>query len=164
MLFRSYDTYLTRYIGYDDRGSFNAMLTDAGKPDRARDPNFIAALCNAKQHAFVEVMEDGIESYPGVPAFIDHVAAHMPIAIASGATTEDIEIALKKLGLRDRFEIIVSADFVTASKPDPATYRLAVEKLAASHAKLKIEPGDCLSIEDTAAGVASAREIGRAHV
>ena len=50
-----------------------------------------------------------------------------PIAIASGATHADIDQMLRLLGRRDKFEIIVAADDVDASKPDPTTYAMAVE-------------------------------------
>ena len=39
------------------------------------------------------------------------------------------------------------------SKPDPASYALAAERLG-------VDPGSCLAIEDTAAGLASAAGAG----
>ena len=51
------------------------------------------------------------------------------------------------------FRTIVTADDVAHSKPDPETYALAAERLG-------VAPGDCLAVEDTATGLASARDAG----
>src|SRR5699024_9368515 len=80
--------------------------------------------------------------------------------IASGATRADIQIILKKLNRQESFETIVTADDVERSKPDPKTYSLAVEKLAKLHPELNLKPQDCLAIEDTFAGLSSARDAG----
>jgi sugar-phosphatase len=49
--------------------------------------------------------------------------------------------------------ILVTADDVTAGKPDPAPFRLAAERIG--H-----RPERCLAIEDAPAGIASARAAG----
>jgi beta-phosphoglucomutase-like phosphatase (HAD superfamily) len=80
----------------------------------------------------------------------------MPIAICSGAVLSDIELILPALGdgsLMRRFAAIVTADDVQRSKPDPACYRMAAQRLGEqAHA--------CLAIEDTAAGLTAARDAG----
>jgi beta-phosphoglucomutase len=155
-----YAQYLERYLGYDDRGAFEAILIDAGKYQQSKDRALIASLVAKKKDAFEAVVSGGVQSYPGMIEFIRTAAARVPVAIASGATTYDIELCLKGLGLRDLFPIIVSADWVEQSKPDPATYRLAVQELAKANASMGIKPEDCLAIEDTAAGIDSARGAG----
>lgn len=155
-----YDHYLRRYVGFDDRDGFRHMLMDAGEPVGEAA---IADLCNQKQEAFERIAGEGVPMVPGARALIEEAAALpgiMPIAIASGATTADIELVLDGLALRDRFGVIVSADGVEHSKPHPRTYELAALGLARRHAELRLTPADCLAIEDTAAGLASARAAG----
>lgn len=53
----------------------------------------------------------------------------------------------------DTFEAVVTGDEVSHGKPHPAPY------LAAA-AALGVDPGDCIAIEDSATGVASARAAG----
>jgi len=158
----SYDRYLEAYIGYDDRQFWQVFLREeAGRAADARNPELIAELCQTKGVAFEEVVADGIEAMPGAVELIDSLrAADVPIAIASGATLADIELILGGLSLRDRFDIIVTADDVEHSKPDPTTYRIAYEKVAAAHLQLDLQPEDCVAIEDTTAGIASARGAG----
>ena len=86
--------------------------------------------------------------------------AGLPIAIASGATHADIEQMTQLLGIRDKFEIIVAADDVEHSKPDPTTYALAFEKLAAKYPEADLTPDTTLAIEDTGAGLQSAIGAG----
>lgn len=152
-----YQHYLRHYIGYDDRDAIRAMLIEAGMPT---DDAHIAELKKTKQVAFENLVNQGAAAIPGAVELIDEAHSHIPIAIASGATTLDIELMLKSLNRLDRFEIIVSADHVRRSKPDPTTYRMAYEKLAEKHPEQALLPENCLAIEDTAAGIESANGAG----
>lgn len=153
-----YATYQRRYIGFDDRDAFRAMLETIGDP--VADDARIAELTHEKAHTFEAHVHAGIDALPGAIELVRAASTAMPVAIASGATRRDIDLILDKLGLRDCFELIVSADDVARSKPDPETYRLAVQHLADRHADRDIKAGACVAIEDTEAGLASARAAG----
>lgn len=143
--------YLRDLIGYDDRDAFRTILTELGKP---ADEGRIVELCVQKQDAIDRMIAEGVPMIAGARQLIE--AAHnenLPIAIASGATRRDITQMLEGLDLLDCFPMIVSADDVEHSKPHPRTYQLAAERL-------KIAPGSCLAIEDTAFGIQSARGAG----
>lgn len=154
-----YAQYLDRYVGYDDRDGFRAMLADAGRSPRNGDAA-IEALCRAKQGVFDSIVAQGVAAVPGVIALLDSVPKRVPVAIASGATRRDIDLVLAALGLTGRFEVIVSATDVARSKPDPQTYRVALAALAQRWPKLSMPPQKCLAIEDTPTGIASARGAG----
>jgi beta-phosphoglucomutase len=147
-----YQTYLREYVGFDDRDTFRQLFGD----DEAR----LRLLCREKAEAFQQVAAEGFETYPGVEALVRQLAASMPLAIASGAVRTDIEPILAGLGLGPCFAAIVTADDVARSKPDPESYRLAVHRLAERFPDLELQPGDCVAIEDTAAGLVSARRAG----
>jgi len=149
----TWEEYLDKFIGFDDRDAFRAMLGDpqGGGPDEDR-PRLIA-LCEQKADAFEAVVNESVKPIPGTLEFINETAGSIRFAIASGATRRDIDLILGKLNLVGRFETIVSADDVAQSKPDPQSYALAVQRLG-------VLPGKSLAIEDTAAGVASARGAG----
>ncbi len=155
----TYDEYLQRYVGYDDRDALRVMFEESARPE-ARSAVAIAQWIKKKGDAFEALVAQGAESFPGTVEFVRHVAVAMPLAIASGATRRDIDLILAGMGLAELFSVIVTADDVKRSKPDPETYRVAVEKLAARHLALGLVPGDCLAIEDTAAGLESARAAG----
>jgi beta-phosphoglucomutase len=153
-----YEEYLRRYVGFDDRDAFREALRAAG---RSVDEAEVAALCVRKAGAFRVLLDGEIPRVPGAADLIRALHARgIPLAVASGAVEAEIRLVLDRLDLRACFAVIVAADHVAASKPDPATYRLAVERLTAAFPGREITPGRCLAIEDTACGVASARSAG----
>ncbi|MEE9211164.1 MAG: HAD family phosphatase [Phycisphaeraceae bacterium] len=156
----TWQQYVQKYIGYDNRDLFGTFLADAGRADLLEDEHRLAELCQRKGDAFEAAVEQGVPTTPGLAVFVDEVSANMPIAIASGASRRDIDLVLTRLGWLERFGVIVSADDVSRSKPDPETYRLAFEALARQNSGLGLRPSDCLAIEDTGAGIVSARGAG----
>lgn len=152
-----YEHYLQYYIGFDDRDAFRAMLTSINQPV---DASRLRDLIHLKQLAFEKLVNSGAAAIPGAVELIDEASGQIPIAIGSGATSVDIDLMLDGLGRKNRFEVIVSADHVAHSKPNPATYRIAVKQLAGKHPELDLSPEDCLAIEDTSAGIESARGAG----
>lgn len=161
----TYDQYMAQFIGFDDRDAFRYMLSqaiEAGHAPQIEDADaYLLELIEKKRLAFEAIAAMQTAAIPGVLALIDELhAADVPIAIASGAVHADIEQMLAILKRRDKFEVIVAADDVERSKPDPATYALAFEKLAAKYPDRNLTPGTTLAIEDTAAGLASAQGAG----
>ncbi len=161
----TWEQYMAQYIGFDDRDAFRYMLAqaiEAGHTPEIDDLNAtIAKLIKQKQKAFEMLAQVGTAAILGSVELIEEAHdAGLPIAIASGATRADIEQMLRLLNLRQRFEIIVSADDVQHSKPDPTTYIKAFERLAAMHPHLSLTPQTTLAIEDTNDGLRSALGAG----
>ena len=154
----SYDEYAQKYIGYDDRDAFRAMLAEAENSDT--DEQRIADLGQRKHEQFVQAVARGISVFPGVRDLIEGLSSTMPVTIASGATRRDIDLILRAVGLDAAFECIISADDVRCSKPDPESYALAVDDLNRRHPDRSIAAADCLALEDTDAGIQSARDAG----
>lgn len=141
----SWPEYIEIFIGFDDRDVFRNVFPE-------RDVSGLRPLLVQKAAVFQELLEaGGAEALPGAVALIQHLAGKIPIAICSGALRSDILPVLKKLGVENAFDDIVTAEDTHISKPDPAPYRLAMKKL-------KITEG--LAIEDTPAGIASAKGAG----
>lgn len=162
-----YDYYLKRLIGYDDRDGAKIILAradgageNAGPEAYRGDSQRITAFKDEKGKMFQQIVSEGIEGIPGAAALMEGAAARLPIAICSGATRADIDLILRGLKLKARFATIVTADDVARSKPDPASYALAVQRLAERDRDRNLTAGDCLAIEDTAAGIESARGAG----
>ncbi len=155
----TYQQYLDQYVGFDDRDALRTILQQYGRRD-ADDPQKLKALIDHKGDLFEQVVAEGVTSFPGTIEFVKQAASHGPIAIASGATRRDIDLILGRLGLAELFATIVTADMVQCSKPDPQTYVMAFTQLQQKHASLKLQPTDCLAIEDTAAGITAAQAAG----
>jgi HAD superfamily hydrolase (TIGR01509 family) len=157
-----YQTYLATYIGFDDRDAFRYLLTGRAEPLDAALEERVAALCGQKQQVFEQLMAEGAAALPGAAALVEAARPVMPIAIASGATAGEIAMMLGGVGLAGAFELIVSADDVARSKPDPQSYALAVERLRREKDRPNLAAAACLAIEDTEAGLASAKAAGLA--
>jgi beta-phosphoglucomutase len=151
--------YHERYLGYDDRGCFDAALQDAGQhADRARLDDLIAR----KARRYIEAAERGLRFFPAAAETLRSIAARWPVAINSGALRPEIEYALRRMDCLDRVAAIVSAEDTDRCKPDPEGYRLAFEALRAHGraATADLAPAACLVIEDSLAGIASAKAAG----
>ncbi len=75
------------------------------------------------------------------------------LAVASGSTKDWVDFSLKKFGLDKKFDVVVTSEDAKNGKPDPELYLVTSKKLG-------ISPDDCIAIEDSSAGVESAKSAG----
>jgi beta-phosphoglucomutase len=150
--------YVGTYMGFDDRDAFREAFRAKGV---ALDDAILADLVAAKSRAFQEGIRNGVTSYPGaVPLIASLHASGRPLALCSGALRSDIDPILERLGIAGRFDVIVSADDVRRSKPDPESYTLAFARLSERRAPLLTRPERSVAVEDTPAGIRSAKGAG----
>lgn len=154
------ERYFARYVGFDDRDAFKAIFADAGRSGDL-DAGLVSRLTDEKAEAFADLVRERVVVYDGVRELLDDLCddrrgpERPRVAIGSGALLRDIELALAVTGMAPYFDTIVAADHVARSKPDPATYLEAARRLGERIPGLTEQ--DCLVIEDTCAGLASAR-------
>ncbi len=153
----TWDDYVSHYMGFDDREAFREAFKVHFR--EIRDDK-LAHLILQKAEVFLKIIRNGIKPYPGVVKLICNLYGKIPLALCSGALTSDINPILGQLGIRDKFDVIVTAEDVEASKPDPASYVLAVQRLSSAYPGTRIHPEGCLAIEDTPAGIESAKAAG----
>ena len=150
--------YVEIYMGFDDRDAFREAFRAKGID---LDDVNLAKLVAAKSEAFLRGLRDGVTAYPGAVSLIESLqAAGRPLALCSGALRSDIDPILARLGVARCFDVIVSADDVRRSKPDPESYALAFARLTERYATLLTVPGRSIAVEDTAAGIRSAKGAG----
>lgn len=150
--------YVEIYMGFDDRDAFREAFRAKGID---LDEENLAKLVAAKSRAFQDSIRNGVTAYPGAVSMIESLhAAGRPLALCSGALRADIEPILVQLGIARCFDVIVSADDVPRSKPDPESYALAFAKLSERYATLLTVPGKSVAVEDTPAGIRSAKGAG----
>jgi beta-phosphoglucomutase len=148
--------YYHRYLGYDDVGMFQTLGRDRGLPmDEAR----VAALIERKAARMQSLTASGSVLFPGAREFVLQAAARVPIAIASGALRHEIDEIVTAAGIARLFSTIVAAGDTPQSKPSPAPYQLAFDRLQAS-AGGRLDPRRCVAIEDSRWGLDSARGAG----
>jgi beta-phosphoglucomutase len=148
--------YFNRYLGYDDVGVFEAIARDRALAWTAGRVTELVARKGMKLQALIS---GGEVLFPGAPAFIRAAAAAVPVAIASGALRHEIVQILESAALDELFAAIVASGDTPASKPSPAPYLLAFERLQ-ERAAQKLDPRRCVAIEDSLWGLESARRAG----
>jgi len=103
---------------------------------------------------------DGFEPafVPGiVPLMHDLRGRGHRLALVTGRATAVLDQVLAPLGGLDLFEVVVTGSQVLHGKPDPESYRLAA-------ARLGLDPGECLVVENSPLGIRAARADGMGWV
>ena len=161
--------YHERYLGYDDRKCFETALLDSQKSAGSEHLDWLIA---EKARRYVDVASEGLHFFPGAAETLRTVAARWPVAICSGALRPEIEYALKLLNRLGHVSVIISAEDTKKCKPDPEGYQLALtalrihagngERTINTRAKklTALAPANCLVIEDSLAGILSAKSAG----
>jgi beta-phosphoglucomutase family hydrolase len=117
-------------------------------------PHEIESISCEKELNFRGMIGDRIQSLPGVIELITSLnKSGFPMALASSAPIENIELVISSLGINDYFQSIICDNDVAEGKPSPQVFLLAAERLG-------VEPGDCVVIEDAVTGVAAAKRAG----
>jgi beta-phosphoglucomutase family hydrolase len=107
-----------------------------------------------KEQQYQEEYRPSLALIPGLMEFlIEAKNNNIKMAIGSAAIMFNIDFVLDGLNIRDYFDVIVSADDVSRSKPDPETYLKCASLLG-------VTPDDCLVFEDVPKGVESAYNAG----
>jgi HAD superfamily hydrolase (TIGR01509 family) len=148
--------YYARYLGYDDVGMFAAFGEDRGLTLTTARVTELVARKGARLQA---MLSGGSVLFPGAVEFVRAAARAVPIAIASGALRHEIDEVIAAAGVSDRFTAIVASGDTPESKPSPAPYRLAFERLRDATGSA-LDARRCVAIEDSRWGLESARGAG----
>ena len=153
----SWQDYIEIYMGFDDRDAFRVVFKRAEKP---LDDNYLHELIE-KKASFFEEIALGVTAYPGVLDLLKVLKdKNVPLAICSGALRSDILPILTQLKIINYFNHIVTADDVCISKPHPDCYLAAKNMLIQSFSKELNNNSLIYAIEDTPAGIQSAKGAG----
>lgn len=108
-------------------------------------------IYDAKRRHFHEVFQ--VRFFPGVrEGLADLRTLGYRLALVTGSTYDVVERVIGE-HFPSFFEAIVTSDRIVEGKPSPEPYRTAVEKLS-------LEPERCLAVENSPAGIASAKAAG----
>jgi HAD superfamily hydrolase (TIGR01509 family) len=101
----------------------------------------------------VEALRDGVCLQPGAKELLAEIAEHgVPTALVSSSHRVMMDAVLDSIGHR-YFPVTVAGDEVTELKPSPEPYLIAA-------ARLGVDPGWCVVLEDSPPGVAAAEAAG----
>ena len=139
--------FFQKTFGMNNTGILSLLL------NRQATEQEVDTIGGLKEELFRQDIKGRVEPLPGVTEWLQRFArSGIGQAVASSAPQENIDVIVDELGLRERFQAIVSGSKLSG-KPDPATFLLAADHLG-------VDPADCLVIEDARVGVEAARRGG----
>lgn len=113
-----------------------------------------ALLREKQKHLRDFLTKDRLPLMPGVKALLDTLTKRsIPLAVATGASTEEVAASLRHHQLTPYFKVVVSKDDVRHNKPAPDIYQLAASRLG-------VAEQHCIAIEDSDNGEQAARAAG----
>lgn len=127
----------TRFAGHTNHENLALAESMLG---RALPANFPALF----REEFQNNIKTSLHPIAGVPELLD--AINCPIAMATNAQREELELKLELINLAERFSTRFAVNDVQQGKPAPDLY------LKASDA-LDVAPEHCIVIEDSLAGI-----------
>jgi HAD superfamily hydrolase (TIGR01509 family) len=145
-----------RTVGTSMRFALNVLYDDLGVR-RSEDQLLADGLWIEERTG--ELMAAGAPWRPGARELVlEVVASGLPTALVTTTPRRLAAVVLDQLAEDlggPPFDVTVCGDEVPVRKPDPAPYRQAMTAL-------EVDPGSCVAIEDSLAGVTSALAAGAA--
>ncbi len=135
--------YFTEYIVYSDREVLERLLPPGQSLDGA---------VAAKEQCYLRLLSGGVPAFPDGLALLAK-SQGWRIGLATGSNRREAELALRALGIRQRFACILAREDYERGKPNPEPYLRAAQALG-------LPPSRCIVIEDTPGGVRAARAAG----
>ena len=137
-----------RTLGTGVAGTAQALAGLLGDPGRAQD----------LAEELLELLLDAVAAVPprplpGAQQLLARLRGRLPVAVASNSPRVLLSQTLTRSGLDGLFDVVLGADEVPNPKPAPDLYATAVERLGSA-------PATSIAVEDSPAGIASARAAG----
>jgi HAD superfamily hydrolase (TIGR01509 family) len=147
-------------LGRSDRACLSDILSRRG---RLVMDDYLNKLIATKAKVYQQRLEqlETLPIYPGLTDFLAKIQTKgLKIGLVTGALRSEVKQVLDRAGIASYFSVIVAGDDIKASKPQPDSYLLAVERFNRLDITLQIQPSNCLAIEDTPAGIQAAKKAG----
>jgi beta-phosphoglucomutase len=142
-------SYIERRIGIGAADTFREVLEAA---NRRVDPKVVKQLVERKSKLQIQ-LADEVPLFEGAREFLDGLQGRVKVGLASMNNRAVIMHLLKTKGLADCFEIVLTAEAVVHSKPDPEIFLKTAKQL-------KTSPERCVVLEDSLFGVKAAKAAG----
>ena len=153
------ETY-TRETGGQYHSSAARAMMGMSAPEWSRYMSESLGVPGTPEEISAAVVERMLARYGDAPPLIDgaveavrSVGAQWPVAIASSANPELIEVVLRVAALDSFIQVAVSSQEVARGKPAPDVYLEAARRLG-------VEASSCVAVEDSHNGIRSAKAAG----
>jgi beta-phosphoglucomutase len=140
------DEFIERRIGIGAAETFREILqTSKMRFDEA----LVASLVEKKVQAEID-MSSQVKLFEGAIALLESIRPKVKLALASMSNRDFVDHMLKAMNIQRFFDVVLTADEVNKSKPDPEIFLKCALKLENS-------PEKCVVVEDSIFGVKAAK-------
>jgi beta-phosphoglucomutase len=143
------DEYIERRIGIGAAETFRDILRSA---KRSFDEKLIQHLIERKNQFEIELAPQ-VQLFSGARNLLESLHGKVRMGLASMNSRSVIMHMIEAYGLKKYFEVVLTADSVSHSKPDP-------EIFLKTASELKTVPERCVVFEDSIFGVKAAKSAG----
>ena len=142
----NFEDYKQKVDGIPRMDGARAILTDLSEDE-------LKKAADKKQVYFLEYLNS--EEIPAYKTTVDLVKALKKEKIKRGviSSSKNCLPILKKVGLVELFNVIITGNDVIKGKPDPQVFLMAAEKMS-------VEPSSCVVFEDAVLGVEAGKRAG----
>jgi HAD superfamily hydrolase (TIGR01509 family) len=121
--------------------------------DRLRVPTEPSEISAAVAKVVARRYRAELPLIDGADAAVRALAARFPLGLASSSNRQIIDLVLELTGWGELFSVTLSSEEVAHGKPAPDVYLETARRLG-------VTPGACAAVEDSGAGIRSARAAG----
>jgi beta-phosphoglucomutase len=138
--------YIERRIGIGAAETFREILQSCGK---TFDEELVRRLIERKSQLEIELTSQ-VKLFPGARELLEALHSKVKVGLASMNNRSVIKHMVEANRLQSYFDVILTADSVSHSKPDP-------EIFLKTASELKTSPEECVVFEDSIFGVKAAK-------
>ncbi|MEA2205094.1 MAG: beta-phosphoglucomutase [Blastocatellia bacterium] len=147
-------------LGMDDPTFVRAAFSRAGRP--LNEETMLAVIAHeAELH--LDLIKDDLPLCAGIVTFLKAASRYFQLGVVSMAERVEVDYVLQRAAIAELFQVIITAADVSACKPDPACYQLALQRLNEKRCaarELPLLPHECVVVEDSPPGIVSGRTAG----
>lgn len=127
------------------------------KGARLTDEQILKAI-EDKREIYRALAAKDARTFPGVPETLKMLRKNgIKLALVTGSNLKTVSGVLKKIGLEQAFDIVISGDDTPRGKPYPDPYLKGMERLG-------IPPANCVVVENAPLGLEAAKAAGVDYV
>lgn len=122
------------------------------------DEALIEEWANLKEKYYREMVKDKLEPLPGVLKILSDLKSEgFKLAVGSSGPSENVELLLTSLKIKQYFDVIITAAEVKKGKPEPDVFLIAAKVL-------NVNTENCIVIEDAPVGIEAAKRAGMVSI
>ena len=121
--------------------------------DGALAPYELRAVKKRRDDLYLAMLESKAEARPGVAQVLAALKGRATLAVVTAAHRIHFDAIHRRTGFAPYFSFVLTQEDCPVSKPDPAPYLMALERGG-------WDASECVVVEDTERGLASARAAG----